>query len=135
MMAGLAKMVTENEMGSCKEDLGTIIGILFMSRTYSHIAHLKTGSYAKHKALNEFYDSVVDMADSLAEASQGLYGKLEIPYLNMIGKIDDPIGGITSQLKAIEKLIGNIDEEYLKSILQEIQALYRKTLYLLVNLD
>ena len=106
-----------------------------MSRTYSHIAHLKTGSYAKHKALNEFYDSVVDMADSLAEASQGLYGKLEIPYLNMIGKIDDPIGGITSQLKAIEKLIGNIDEEYLKNILQEIQALYRKTLYLLVNLD
>ena len=135
MMAGLAKMTTENEMGSCKEDLGTIIGILFMSRTYSHIAHLKTGSYAKHKALNEFYDSVVDMVDSLAEASQGLYGKLDIPYLNMIGKIDDPIGGITSQLKAIEKLIGNIDEEYLKSILQEIQALYRKTLYLLVNLD
>lgn len=135
MMAGLAKMTTENEMGSCKEDLGTIIGILFMSRTYSHIAHLKTGSYAKHKALNKFYDSVVDMADSLAEASQGLYGKLEIPYLNMIGKIDDPIGGITSQLKAIEKLIGNIDEEYLKNILQEIQALYRKTLYLLVNLD
>ena len=134
-MAGLAKMTTENEMGSCKEDLGTIIGILFMSRTYSHIAHLKTGSYAKHKALNEFYDSVVDMVDSLAEASQGLYGKLDIPYLNMIGKIDDPIGGITSQLKAIEKLIGNIDEEYLKSILQEIQALYRKTLYLLVNLD
>lgn len=134
-MAGLAKMTTENEMGSCKEDLGTIIGILFMSRTYSHIAHLKTGSYAKHKALNEFYDSVVDMVDSLAEASQGLYGKLEIPYLNMIGKIDDPIGGITSQLKAIEKLIGNIDEEYLKNILQEIQALYRKTLYLLVNLD
>ena len=134
-MAGLAKMTTENEMGSCKEDLGTIIGILFMSRTYSHIAHLKTGSYAKHKALNEFYDSVVDMADSLAEASQGLYGKLDIPYLNMIGKTDDPIGGITSQLKAIEKLIGNIDEEYLKSILQEIQALYRKTLYLLVNLD
>ena len=135
MMAGLAKMMTESEMGSCKEDLGTIIGILFMSRTYSHIAHLKTGSYAKHKALNEFYDSVVDMADSLAEASQGLYGKLDIPYLNMIGKIDDPIGGITSQLKAIEKLIGNIDEEYLKNILQEIQALYRKTLYLLVNLD
>ena len=134
-MAGLAKMVTENEMGSCKEDLGTIIGILFMSRTYSHIAHLKTGSYAKHKALNEFYDSVVDMADSLAEASQGLYGKLDIPYLNMIGKIDDPIGGITSQLKAIEKLTGNIDEEYLENILQEIQALYRKTLYLLVNLD
>ena len=134
-MAGLAKMTTENEMGSCKEDLGTIVGILFMSRTYSHIAHLKTGSYAKHKALNKFYDSVVDMADSLAEASQGLYGKLDIPYLNMIGKIDDPIGGITSQLKAIEKLIGNIDEEYLKNILQEIQALYRKTLYLLVNLD
>lgn len=134
-MAGLAKMTTDNEMGSCKEDLGTIIGILFMSRTYAHIAHLKTGSFAKHKALNEFYDAVVDIADSLAEASQGLYGKLDIPYLNMIGKIEDPIGGITSQLKAIEKLIGSCDEDYIENILQEVQALYRKTLYLLVNLD
>ena len=134
-MAGLARMTTDNEMGSCKEDLGTIIGILFMSRTYAHIAHLKTGSFAKHKALNEFYDEVVDIADSLAEASQGLYGKLDIPYLNMIGKIDDPIGGITSQLKAIEKLIGSCDEDYIENILQEVQALYRKTLYLLVNLD
>lgn len=135
MMAGLARMTTDNEMGSCKEDLGTIIGILFMSRTYAHIAHLKTGSFAKHKALNEFYDAVVDIADSLAEASQGLYGKLDIPYLNMIGKIEDPIGGITSQLKAIEKLIGSCDEDYIENILQEVQALYRKTLYLLVNLD
>ena len=134
-MAGLARMTTDNEMGSCKEDLGTIIGILFMSRTYAHIAHLKTGSFAKHKALNEFYDAVVDIADSLAEASQGLYGKLDIPYLNMIGKIEDPIGGITSQLKAIEKLIGSCDEDYIENILQEVQALYRKTLYLLVNLD
>lgn len=134
-MAGLARMTTENEMGSCKEDLGTIIGILFMSRTYAHIAHLKTGSFAKHKALNEFYDAVVDIADSLAEASQGLYGKLDIPYLNMIGKIDDPIGGITSQLKAIEKLISSCDEDYIENILQEVQALYRKTLYLLINLD
>lgn len=134
-MAGLARMTTDNEMGSCREDLGTIIGILFMSRTYAHIAHLKTGSFAKHKALNEFYDAVVDIADSLAEASQGLYGKLDIPYLNMIGKIEDPIGGITSQLKAIEKLIGSCDEDYIENILQEVQALYRKTLYLLVNLD
>ena len=134
-MAGLARMTTDNEMGSCKEDLGTIIGILFMSRTYAHIAHLKTGSFAKHKALNEFYDAVVDIADSLAEASQGLYGKLDIPYLNMIGKIEDPIGGITSQLKAIEKLIGSCDEDYIENILQEVQALYRKTLYLLINLD
>lgn len=134
-MAGLARMTTDNEMGSCKEDLGTIIGILFMSRTYAHIAHLKTGSFAKHKALNEFYDAVVYIADSLAEASQGLYGKLDIPYLNMIGKIEDPIGGITSQLKAIEKLIGSCDEDYIENILQEVQALYRKTLYLLVNLD
>ena len=134
-MAGLARMTTENEMGSCKEDLGTIIGILFMSRTYAHIAHLKTGSFAKHKALNEFYDEVIDIADSLAEASQGLYGKLDIPYLNMIGKIDDPIGGITSQLKAIEKLMGSCDEDYIENILQEVQALYRKTLYLLINLD
>lgn len=106
-----------------------------MSRTYAHMAHLKTGSFAKHKALNEFYDGVVDLADSLAEASQGLFGRLDIPFVNMVDSVTEPIKGIESQGAKIKQLGSTCSEPYLGNILQEIEALYRKTLYLLKELS
>jgi DNA-binding ferritin-like protein len=44
-----------------------------------HINHLLVsgpGSYAAHKAMNEFYDELPDLADSYAEQYQGVYEKL-----------------------------------------------------------
>jgi DNA-binding ferritin-like protein len=117
------------------ESIGKIIGVLFMSRTYSHMAHLKTGSYSKHKALNKFYDEIVDLADALAEATQGKYGKLNIPFVDMKGDIDDPIAGITTQLTMLENLCKKCDDEYISNIFQEIQALYRSTLYKMKELS
>jgi hypothetical protein len=52
---------------------GEFIVRLFHARTAAHILHLKTQSYAEHKALNDFYDSVVDFADSFAECYTGEY--------------------------------------------------------------
>lgn len=124
-MAGLASKETQG----CSVDIAEVIGILMMSRTYAHMAHLYTASYAKHKALNEFYDAVIDLLDDLAEATQGQYGKLDIPFVKMMGNVQDPIGGIASHLDEIEMLMQDCDEDYLMSILQEIQKLYRSTLY------
>jgi len=115
--------------------LAKMIGIMFMSRTYSHMAHLKTASFAKHKALNEFYDGIVDLADTLAEASQGKYGKLDIPFMDMNEDVEDPIAGLKKHLTMLENLGKKIDDSYLENIFQEIQALYRKTLYLMVELS
>jgi DNA-binding ferritin-like protein len=53
-----------------------LIALCFEARTKAHIAHLQTRSYAAHKALNEYYDGIVDIADSLAEAFQGREGIL-----------------------------------------------------------
>lgn len=130
-MAGLAK----SEMKNCGPDIAKTIGILFMSRTYAHMAHLKTGSYSKHMALNEFYEEIVDLADDLAEASQGQYGKLDIPFVNISGSIMDPIGSLQSHLKQLEASMSECDEDYLQNIFQEIQKLYRSTLYKLIELD
>lgn len=127
---GLAK----GSMGK-GQNIAKIIGILFMSRTYAHMAHLKTGSYAKHKALNKFYDDVVDVADDLAEAAQGMWGKLDIPFEGLDGDVLDPIGTLTMHLKRIEQTMVGCKEEYIGNILQEVQALYRKTLYLMKELD
>lgn len=118
-----------------EETIAKIIGTLFMSRTYSHMAHLKTSSFAKHKALNEFYDSIVDLADELAEAAQGQYGKLDIPFVDMKGDVENPVEGISTHLVVINNLYKKCDEEYLCNILQEIQKLYRQTIYKLKELD
>lgn len=130
-MAGLAKRVQSGEM----EAVAQIIGIMFMSRTYAHMAHLKTGSFAKHKALNEFYDSVVDMADALAEAAQGKYGRLDIPFINMTDNVKDPISGIQNQMERVSMACEDCDTPFIDNIVQEIESLYSKTLYLLVELD
>lgn len=134
MAEGLAKMSgKKTEMGA--EAVAKIVGMLFMARTAAHMAHLQTASFAKHKALNEFYDEIVDLADSFAETSQGLFGKLDIPYVNIMGNIKDPIGMLQSQLKTMDKVAEVCEHKALENIYQEIQALYLKTLYLLTELD
>ena len=42
----------------------------------AHVAHLQTKSYPRHKTLNEVYDELPDMLDSLLESWQGKYGTI-----------------------------------------------------------
>ena len=46
------------------------------SRTQAHIFHLQTPSFAEHKALNDYYDGIVDLVDGFVESYQGKYGVL-----------------------------------------------------------
>lgn len=115
--------------------IAEIVGIMFMSRTYAHMAHLKTGSYAAHKALNDFYDDIVGLCDDLAESAQGQYGKLNIPFKQLEGNVSDPAEAISKQLEMIKELGSNCEEDYLCNILQEVEKLYRSTLYKLTQLS
>lgn len=115
-------------------DIAKFIATLMMSRTYTHLAHLKTGSYAAHEALNDLYDGLVDLLDSFAEAAQGEFGKLDIPYINIMGSVDAPSKAIASHLKTLEKLGESCSQGYLRSIVDGIVALYRSTLYKLNEL-
>ena len=51
-----------------------LLSLLFQSATQTHVFHLQTPSYAEHKALGEYYDEIVELADGLAESAQGYYG-------------------------------------------------------------
>lgn len=130
-MAGLA----QEKMKNCGPDIAKAVGIMFLSRTMSHMAHLKTKSYATHIALNEFYDGIIDLADTLIEAAQGQYGVLDVPFVNASGNVNDPIGMLQGHLKQLETTMSMVDEDYLMNIFQETQTLYRSTLYKLVNLS
>ena len=128
---GLAGSVNSKD---CATMISKAIGVMFAGRTVTHIQHLKTKSFAEHKALNEFYDGIVDLADDLAEATQGQYGLLDIPFVNLtVGK--DSAAFLKGQLAELDKIMAGVDEDYLISIYQEIQKLYRSTIYKLVNLS
>ena len=130
-MEGLA-MKTGKGSGN---GIAQLIGLLFASRTYSHMAHLKTKSYSKHKALNAFYDEIVELADTLAEASQGIYGQLDIPFVEVKGDVMDPIGVLKEHMDKVGEMQKKCDEPFIDNIIQEIQALYSKTIYLMRDLS
>jgi len=113
-----------------------IIGLLFHARTVAHIEHLKTKSYAKHVALNTFYDEVIEVADKLAEAYQGDKGLLgPIPQYAKLP--DYPIETfLEKQMNTIEELRkqGNY-RSALQNIIDEVIDLYLSTLYKLRNLS
>ena len=111
---------------------GKYVALLFLGRDIAHRVHLKTRSFAEHKALNEFYDEIVDLADSFAEAYQGRYNEiLEIPLLSndKKGTIADVL---ESQMKWIEDNRESIcprTETALHNIIDEAVGLYLSTLY------
>ena len=58
------------------EQVANFISTLFASREQAHIFHLQTTSYATHKALQGYYEDIVDLIDTYVESYQGRYGIL-----------------------------------------------------------
>lgn len=117
------------------------IAVLFLARDIAHREHLRVtgkGSYAKHQALGAFYESVIGLADSLAEAYQGRHGIIkDIPLLENEFQ-GDIVASIKNQLKWLEsnryKAVTK-DETALQNIIDEIVSLYLSTLYKLQHLE
>ena len=51
-----------------------LISLLFHSITQVHTFHFQTKTYSEHKALQKYYEGIVDLVDSLVESYQGKYG-------------------------------------------------------------
>jgi len=107
------------------------VGMLFLARDVAHSVHLNTRSYAKHKALQKFYEGIVDLADSFAEAYQGRNGLIgPIPLMsakktaNIIEFLDDQLAEIEAGRYEVapktdtplNNLIDGIVEQYLSTL-------------------
>jgi hypothetical protein len=51
------------------ETAGEFMGLMFMSRDMAHREHLKTRSYAVHKALGKFYPDIIDLSRGLRQVA------------------------------------------------------------------
>lgn len=116
-------------------DIGTLVATLFLARDLAHREHLKVkgqGSYAAHKALGDFYDGIIGLADTLTETYQGRFERLiDIPLLAHDGKT-----GILDTLRAQRDWIREArydsvpsEETPLHNIIDEIESLYCSTIY------
>ena len=113
---------------SCADFVGT----LFLARDVAHSVHLNTRSYAKHVALNEFYDSIVDLADKFAEAYQGRHGLIGPITLMNAKKNSDVIEFLKDSLADIEDMrykVCDKSDTALQNIIDEIVGQYLSTLY------
>lgn len=120
--------------------IGQFIALLFLARDLAHREHFRVtgpGSDAKHRALGEFYEKIIPLADKLVEAYQGRNGIIQdMPLLeNEYG--DDIVVVLERQLawleanryKAVRK-----EDTALQNMIDEIVAQYLTTLYKLKNL-
>ena len=110
------------------------VGHLFLARDVSHSVHLNTRSFAKHKALQEFYEGIVGLADDFAEAYQGRHGLIGPITLQTAKKNGNIIEFIQDSLDEVEANRYKVCEEKdtaIQNIIDEIVGLYLKTLYML----
>jgi|TARA_R110000868_G_scaffold355530_1_gene617063 hypothetical protein len=104
------------------------IGALFASRDAMHLAHLQTSSFAEHKALNEYYEGILEFTDSFTEKYFGRNKRIPIEIPS--SKAEDAKSHMMKMQALIEGEIKNYPAD-LQNILQDMLGLVNETLYLL----
>ena len=108
------------------------MGLLFLARDVTHSAHLNTRSYARHKALEGFYESIIPLADAFAEAYQGrhgLIGPITLGGVKKQGNIIDFLQGQMAEIEASRCEVGGEEDSILQQLIDNIVELYLTTLY------
>jgi len=115
-----------------------LISRVFYARNLTHFEHWRAkgeGSFAKHMALGEFYDGVIDAIDPLVEAYQGAY--------DLIGAIPAPKDMPRDSLKCLEADAEWIEENHEKickgnravaNLIDTLTGVYLSAIYKLRNL-
>jgi hypothetical protein len=107
------------------------ISTLMSSRTQAHIYHLQTSSYAAHKALQEYYEEIVDLIDEYSEAYQGKYGIIT-GYMGLSNYREDDnfityFEGLRIYTERVRANLPQDDE--LINVLDDIATLINTTIY------
>jgi len=122
----------DSEDVESNDDFCEMVCNILHSRNQAHVFHLQTQSFAEHKALNDYYDGVVDLFDGIVESYQGKYGiiknfktfKIE-QYRN--GK--KTISYFERLLDIIEENRDSVDDSYIQNQIDTVQELINSTIY------
>lgn len=113
------------------EEIAKFLSTLMGSRTQAHIFHLQTPSFAAHKALNEYYDDIIELIDSYAEMAQGRYGIIK-GYTTPTQIFEDD--SVVKYFMGLQKFVDTIRQTLpqdgeLNNTVDEISGLVSATIY------
>jgi DNA-binding ferritin-like protein len=117
-----------------QKSAATFIAVLFHSGTNAHFMHLQTKSYSVHKALQKYYEEIIDLVDSWAEAYQGKYSVIE-SYPTEFHVAKDPLQymeQLDTFVETIRKALPKDSE--LQNLVDNVAELIDSTAYKLRNL-
>ena len=119
-----------------------LLSMLMHSRTQAHVFHLRVSpnGYASHKALQKYYEDIVDLIDEIAEGYQGMKGLVEFKPVKGIDNDADT----DNIIEYFEDLVKFVHTERMKDDLKgitfiqneidNVEKLIYSTLYKLRNL-
>jgi len=128
----------EKSEGKVSGSFVDIVSGMLHSRTQIHIYHLQTKSFAVHKALNDYYDGVVDLFDGLVESYQGKHGIVEdykCDGYDNYTSVNSVIEYLQKLDKTIEGSRKSIKESFIQNQIDTVQELIYSTIYKLKFLE
>lgn len=122
----------ENESNNYERE-SNFFGFLLSSTKQAHKIHLLitgVGSFAKHKALEDYYTEVEDLTDELIEVCQGVCRTI-IPVNFQEISLIEPLEFLSYVEKYIEENREGIGEgkSFVQNIIDEIAAVTSRTIY------
>lgn len=109
----------------------SIVNDLFASRDLAHQSHLATDSFAGHKALEEYYNGIVELIDTLVETWQGANGEKIVLQLNIQTDTESDIDRFMKLRQKVHLFSETLSSNFshIKNILDEILHLIDQTIY------
>ena len=117
-------------------EINQFISTLHQSKQQAITWHHQTkgpGSFSEHKALNNYYDEIVELIDGLVESIQGIYPRIESYTLS--NPVNWTEGGSTIYFKGLYDFVQTNrktipqQETWVQNQIDEVAELIADTLY------
>jgi hypothetical protein len=118
-------------MANYEKPVAQFVAVLLHSGTITHMQHLATKSYAQHVALGEYYNAIIELADTYAESYTGAYEQIPITaYSNDFSVTKDPEAYLQMIKRYVDAHRKDLpDDTALQNIVDEIVGQIDSTLY------
>ena len=118
-----------------QDNFADFVGYLKSSFDQAVVWHHQTNVYSMHKALNSFYDGILDLTDGLVESTSGIYGR-PVGYVIMqpmdYQNPEQVIAYFQACYAEIQEDRQTIYQEtWIQNQVDEIATLFAETIYLL----
>jgi hypothetical protein len=116
-------------------DINQFISTLHQSKQQAITWHHQTISYSEHKALQNYYEEIIERIDALVESIQGIYPR--ITSYTLSNPVDWKEGGSTIYFKGLYEYVETnrktipYQETWIENQIDNISELISTTLYLI----